>query len=146
MKLYTKHFGEIEINENTIIEFPEGIPGFEDFKRYVVLKNPDPDNPFHWLQCVDREDLVFVVINPFMVKEDYDFMIPDGVVEKLDIEKEEDVAVLTFVVIPEDIKKMTVNLKGPLVINVKNKLGKQLILDDPNYPSKYYIAQEAVQG
>ncbi|KXG76337.1 flagellar assembly protein FliW [Thermotalea metallivorans] len=146
MKLQTKHFGEIEIDEHTVIDFPEGIPGFENFKRYVILKNPDPDNPFHWLQCVDDTDLAFAIVNPFILKEDYDFAIPDSVIEKLNIESIEDIIILTIVVIPEDIRKMTANLRAPLIINIHSRLGKQLILEDATYPSKYFIMHESMEG
>ena len=139
MKLDTKHFGEIEIDEEKIISFPEGIPGFEDQKRFVIINNHDSENPFDWLQAVDKGNLSFVVINPFLVKPDYDFVLSQSVEEKLKIENEKDVAVYTIAVIPEDIKKITINLLGPVIINVKEKLGKQIILNDERYSTKYYI-------
>lgn len=139
MKLDTKHFGEIEIDEGKIISFPEGIPGFEDQKRFVIINNHDSENPFDWLQAVDNGSLSFVVINPFLVKPDYDFVLSQSVEEKLKIENEKDVAVYTIAVIPEDIKKITINLSGPVIINVKEKLGKQIILNDERYSTRYYI-------
>ena len=139
MKLDTKHFGEIEIGEEKIISFPEGIPGFEDQKRFVIINNHDSENPFGWLQAVDNGSLSFVVINPFLVKPDYDFVLSQSVEEKLKIRNEKDVAVYTIAVIPEDIKKITINLSGPVIINVKEKLGKQIILNDEKYSTKYYI-------
>jgi flagellar assembly factor FliW len=139
MKLDTKHFGEIEIDEEKIISFPEGIPGFEDQKRFVIINNNDSENPFDWLQAVDKGSLSFVIINPFLVKPDYDFALSKSVEEKLKIENEKDVAVYTIAVIPEDIKKITINLSGPVIINAKEKLGKQIILNDERYSTKYYI-------
>ncbi|MFT9494656.1 flagellar assembly protein FliW [Anaerosolibacter sp.] len=146
MKLQTKYFGEIEINNDTVIEFPDGIPGFEQYKQYAIIKNPDEENPLHWLQCMEDGDLTFVVINPFMAKEDYDFYLPDSMIEKLRISDIKDVMVLSFVTIPEEITKMTINLKAPLIINIHSKLGKQLILDDAVYPAKYLVIQEKSKG
>lgn len=139
MKLDTKYFGEIEIDEEKIISFPEGIPGFEDQKRFIIINNHDSENPFDWFQAVDNGNLSFVIINPFLVKPDYDFVLSPSVEEKLKIENEKDLAVYTIAVIPEDIKKITINLSGPVVINVKERLGKQIILNDERYSTKYYI-------
>lgn len=139
MKLHARSFGEIEINEEDILTFPDGIPGFEESKRYIIINNPDEENPFDWLQSVDNGDLAFVIINPFFVKPDYDITIPESALEKLKIKDESDVALYSIVVVPEKIEDMTVNLTGPIVINVREKLGKQIILDDNRYTTKHYI-------
>lgn len=132
-------FGEIEINEEDILTFPEGIPGFEDSKRYIIINNPDEENPFDWLQSVDNGDLAFVIINPFFIKPDYDIVIPQSALEKLKIKDESDVALYSIVVVSEKIEDMTVNLTGPIVINIKEKLAKQVILEDKRYTTKHYI-------
>jgi len=88
-------------------------------KRYVVLYDGDKNSPFRWLQNVDDGELAFAVVNPFMVVKDYDFEIPDEAVESLGIESILDVMVLSIVVVPEDISKMTMNLKAPVIINTK---------------------------
>ena len=139
VKLNTRNFGEIEIDESSIINFPNGIPGFEKEKRYIIINNPDKENPFQWLQSIDNPDLAFVVINPFFVKVDYDIVLPESAIETLKIKDEEAVALYTIVVIPENIEEMTTNLSGPIVVNVKEKLGKQIVLDDGRYSTKHYI-------
>ena len=139
MKLHARSFGEIEINEEDILTFPEGIPGFEDLKKYIIINNPDEENPFDWLQSVDNGDLAFVIINPFFIKPDYDIVIPQSALEKLKIKDESDVVLYSIVVVPEKLEDMTVNLTGPIVINVREKLGKQIILDDKRYTTKHYI-------
>ena len=68
MKLKTKHFGEIEIDESKIIHFPTGIIAFEEQKRFFIIDNPDENIPFSWLQSVDDPDLAFVIINPFYLE------------------------------------------------------------------------------
>lgn len=145
MIINTKNFGEIEISEDSIIQFPDGILAFEDQKRFIIIENEDEDNPFNWLQSVDSPDLAFVIINPFIFKKDYDINIPDSVVEKLHINSPEDVAIYTIVVVTKDIKKMTANLSGPIIINIEEKLAKQIILEDKRYTTKYLIFQHKGQ-
>ncbi|ABR46955.1 protein of unknown function DUF180 [Alkaliphilus metalliredigens QYMF] len=142
MILQTKHFGEIEINQEEIIRFPDGIPGFDDYTQYIFIENPDKEVPFHWLQAVEDGALAFVITNPFLFKPDYDFEISKNVVEKLSIEDQSDLQVYTIVRVPENIKEMTANLRAPLVINTKNKKGKQLMLDSEVYHTKHYILEE----
>ena len=142
MLLNTKHFGEIEIDESKIITFKEGIPSFEDLKRYIVLFNGDETSPFRWLQCVDDGQLAFAVINPFMILGNYDIEISEETVSSLNIESISDVMVLAIVVVPEDPNKMTMNLKAPVIINTKNNTGMQVVLDTDMYSVRHYIVEE----
>lgn len=146
MKLNTKNFGELDIDEKKIISFPEGLPGFEEEKEFVIINNEDEENPFCWLQSVKNPDLAFVIVNPFFVFSDYSVDLSETVQEKLKIKDEKDVAVYSIVVVPEDLKKMTANLLGPIVINVRERLGKQVILDDPRYTTKHYIFPQEDRG
>lgn len=146
MKLQTKHFGVLDIDKDKIIRFPEGIPGFEDEKEFIIINNEDEENPFQWLQSTNSPDLAFVIINPFQIFPDYDIVIPKSVQEKLEIEKEEDVAIYSIVVVPKDLKKMTTNLLGPIIINIRSKIGKQVIMEDSRYSTKHYIFGQAVGG
>ncbi|MCF6461001.1 flagellar assembly protein FliW [Clostridium sp. Cult3] len=145
MKLNTKYFGAIEIREQNIIHFPEGILGFEDERQFVIINNEDEQNPFHWLQSVQNPELAFVIINPFFVYPNYDIVLPKSVQEKLKIRTEKDIAIYSIVVIPKDMEKMTTNLLGPIIININEKLGKQVILDDDRYTTKHYIFQQNSQ-
>lgn len=139
MKIRTKNFGEVEIEKDKIIYFQEGIPAFEEEKEFVLILNEDKESPFHSLQSVNKKELSFIVVNPFEIFDDYDILLPDIAINKLKIEKEEDLNIYTIVVIPEDIKKMTTNLAGPIVINRNKMLGKQVILDDERYTTKHFI-------
>lgn len=145
MKIKTTNFGEIEISENKVIYFQEGIPAFEDEKEFVVILNEDKENPFHWLQSVKNPDLSFVILNPFEIFGDYDVLLPETAIKKLNIEKEEDVTIYSMVVIPEDMVKMTTNLLGPIVVNTKKMLGKQVILDDERYNTKHFVFNQDSQ-
>lgn len=141
MILNTKHLGEINIDQSAIITFEEGLLAFDDVKQYVIVENPDSEIPFSWLQSVDEPSLTFIITNPFLFKSDYGFDIPEKVIKQLKIETNEDVMTYSIVVLPQDIKKMTINLSGPIIINMKKKIGKQIILESNEYPVKYYIFQ-----
>ena len=145
MILKTKHFGEIEVEEDKVILFLDGILGFEEVKKYTIIQNPNPEVPFHWLQSIDNPGLAFVITNPFLFKTDYAFDIPDKVLAHLGIVGKEDVAVFSIAVVPEELEKMTINLRGPIIINIEKQKGKQLVLDGEGYELKYHIFQtEAV--
>ena len=139
LKIKTANFGEIEIENDKIIYFQEGIPAFEGEKEFVIILNEDKENPFHWLQSVKNPNLSFIILNPFEIFSDYDILLPETAINKLKIENEADVTIYTIVVIPEDIRKITTNLLGPIVINTKERLGKQVILDDERYTTKHFI-------
>lgn len=135
MELKTRLFGDIEIEETGIITFEDGIPGFDDVKKYVLLG--DPEVSIEWLQGIE-EDVTIPIIDPFEIKLDYEFEIPENIEQLLDIKNPDDVIVRTVLVIPENIKEIRTNLQGPIVINKSAKKGKQLILNE-EYPIKYFL-------
>jgi flagellar assembly factor FliW len=146
MKLITKNFGEIEIDEEKIIHFPEGILGFEEEKKFVVINDEDEESPFGWLQAIENPELTFVIINPFFVYPNYDITIPETAQKKLEIQDKKDLIIYSIVVVPKDIEKMTANLIGPIIINTKKMIGKQVILDDDRYSTKHYIFQQNINA
>ncbi len=146
MKLITKNFGEIEIDEEKIIHFPEGILGFEEEKEFVVINDEDEESPFGWLQAIENPELTFVIINPFFVYPNYDITIPETAQKKLEIQDKKDLIIYSIVVVPKDIEKMTANLIGPIIINTKKMIGKQVILDDDRYSTKHYIFQQNINA
>lgn len=124
------------------ITFKDGLPGFEEYKNFIIELNEDKENPFHKLQSPDDSDLSFIIIDPFVFKPDYDFKLSDSIAEKLEIAESKDVAVYTIVTIPdEDYRNMTTNLLGPIIINTKNKQAKQIILNDTDYNTKHKIIE-----
>lgn len=142
MILKTKHFGEIEINENAIITFESGLPGFETLKEFILIDNGDQTSPFKWLQCVNEPQVAFAVANPFMILTGYDIDIPEEAVAELDLKDAGDVLVYAIVVVPQDITKISMNLKAPIIINGINKKGAQIILDTGKYSVRHYILEE----
>ncbi|MDP4179498.1 MAG: flagellar assembly protein FliW [Bacillota bacterium] len=145
MQLNTRHFGQLEIDEKNIIDFPEGLPGFENAQKFVLIAGSEEILPFQWLQCVNIAELAFVVVDPKFFKPDYIIDINDDEVESLEIKDVNSVIVLCIVVVPDDVSQITANLKAPLLINTTVKRGKQVILENRDYKIKHYIFQELKQ-
>ncbi len=142
MIIETTNFGKIEVSETDILFFDEGIIGFEDVKKFGVINSEDPESPFKWIQAVDKADLAFALVDPFKIKKDYDFELKDEYVEALGITDASEVVVYSIVVVPEDIKKISMNLKAPLIINKTNNKGAQIILDTDKYTVRHFILDE----
>ena len=136
MEIETTRFGTIEIDENKIIRMTQGLLGFPEDRRYVLIPHRE-DSPFHWLQSVDTPHLAFVVASPGRFFKDYSFEISDDVEKELEIESPEDVDCLVIITVPkENPRGLTANLLGPIVINVKKRLARQVVLDPNIYPVK----------
>lgn len=132
MVINTTRFGEIEVDEQKIIEFSKGIPGIEELKKFIFL-TPKETFPIYFLQAIDDKDIALPVVNPFDFKKDYNPKVSDSVFKEIGIENDEDLLVLNVAVVPKDLKKMTVNLAAPILINIKKFMAKQVILDDKKY-------------
>lgn len=144
MKVQTTRFGELEIDPKDIITFPRGILGFEGLKRYCLLQ-PESDIPFAYLQCLEDPDLTFVVVDPQAFWPDYRVEIALPEVADLQVSNPEDVVVLAIVTIPQDARKMTANLQGPLLINTVNRQAKQVVLNDSRYTTKHRLFPDVEQ-
>ena len=142
MFIETTHFGKIDIPEEHIIVFEEGIPGFEDIHRFGIINNEDPESPFCWIQAIEKPELAFALVNPFAIKKDYDFELNDENAIALDIEEPSQVTVYAIVVVPEDLNKISMNLKAPIIVNTKNKKAAQVILNSDKYSVRHFIMDE----
>jgi len=139
IKINTTRFGEVEISGQKIYSFPDGIPGFPSCKQFCIINN-SKNNLFKWLQSVDKPELAFVIFDPFLLKKDYDVFINDEALKILEVEKKEDIIVTVILTIPKGKpKEMTANLKAPLIFNIVKKIGKQIILNDSDYPLEYPV-------
>lgn len=118
MNILTTRFGNIDIEDDKIIFFKGPILGFENWRRFVLLKSQEKEAPLMWLQSLDNPALAFVVVSPYVVKKDYDPFLTESDLEFLQIDKVEDVAVLSIVTVRLNPLRITVNLRAPLVINV----------------------------
>jgi flagellar assembly factor FliW len=141
MKIATFRFGELKIPEENIIEFPKGIIGFEQFKKYVLLEREDSD-PFCWLQSLEDPNLAFVVINPTIFFKNYKIEIHNKELEDIQVSSLDRIEIFSIVTIPEDLARMSANLLGPLVINLDNNMAKQVVLVNSPYTIQHFIMDE----
>lgn len=144
MRLDTTRFGEIEIKDEKIVYFEEGLLGFEKARKFTILSG-EADSLFKWLQCLDDGSLAFIVVEPDLFVEEFYIDLSDSDVRKLNVESPDDVNILCIVTIPEDTKKISVNLQGPIVINSRKKLGRQVISTNEAHKLRYYLL-EAKRG
>jgi len=139
MPIKTTRFGEVEFDD-TVITFPAGIPGFDEFTKYKLFHNIEAgDAPFlFWLQSLEDPDLAFHVIDPFAFGFNYEFVLTDEEAKKIGADKIEDLAILLMVSkvrvgeeTPED--KIKAHVTNPLVINLNSRMGFQKQLRNIDY-------------
>ncbi|KAJ53500.1 flagellar assembly factor FliW [Clostridium tetanomorphum] len=143
MKLNTKYHGEIEYKEEDVIVFKKGLPGFETLKKFIVFPLEENDI-FKIVHSIEDNSMGLPVVSPFIVYKDYKFSLSDEQINNLNIKDKEDVLVLNTVTISCNYKDITTNLKAPIIINIKDKVGEQIILDNDKYEIKYPIFREEV--
>ena len=135
MIIKTRDFGEEEISEEVIIDFPNGVYAFEENKRFVLLSPCGEDKYPMWLQSVDNPNLCFIVFDPKEFVPDYSVELDRETKELLEANGEE-LDLLCMAVVPDEYINITLNLKSPIVINSKAKKGVQVIAAE-NYPLKF---------
>lgn len=137
LKLKTSRFGEIEIDQTRSLHFPEGILGFPEQKDYVILEHK-PGSPFCWLQSMERPELAFVMVDPLLVKGDFLEALSPSDRQLLETQGGVRKAVFALVTIPpERVHRMTVNLLGPLLINLETRTARQVILANSGYSHRH---------
>lgn len=146
--IQTKPFGEIEIDERQVIDFPEGILGFDFIKKFVILDS-DENTPFKWMQAFSEPNLAFIIIQPAFFIPDYELAVSQNDYEAVGVacndtgsEEADDLLIFSIVTIPSNATEMTANLQGPVIINPKKKLGRQVISLNDKYTVKHRILEE----
>ncbi|WP_191560064.1 flagellar assembly protein FliW [Metabacillus idriensis] len=138
MNIQTKYHGELDIKEEQVITFEQGIPGFLEEKAFVLLPL-DEETSFFILQSIQTAGIAFVVTSPFFFFKDYEFDLDEASKERLNIQSEQDVEVYVILTVKEPFNESTANLQGPIILNRETKLGKQLILNQTEYTTKHRI-------
>ena len=133
----TKTMGTVSVDEKNVIEFPNGLLGFEDFHKFALIESEY--KPFYWMQSLDESGLAFLIVDPFIIAEKYELDVDDKTLSEIDVESAADVIVWAIVTVPADGGPVTANLQGPVVVNKKNNLALQVILADTKWTTKYNI-------
>ena len=139
MIIKTDRFGEINIDETLVIHFPDGLLGFPEQKKYIILEHK-PQSPFCWLQSTTSPELAFVMTNPLLFKTDYLDSLPPDEKKRLlgEEEKGKETIIFTLVTIPAGkAESATTNLLGPLSIDPQSRIGRQVILADSGYNHRH---------
>lgn len=141
MRIETKAFGQVDITDDKIITFPGGIIGFPDMKRFTLLHDEEKGVSvgIRWLQSLEEPGFAMTVIDPLLVKEDYNPEIDDELLAGIGEVTPDNLLVLVTVRIPSDLKQMSVNLQGPIIINVDERKACQIIVDADRYPVRFPI-------
>lgn len=127
----------MEVGEEQIFEFPNGIYAFEDARRFALIELEKGQFPA-WLQCIDSIKPCFIVFDPWLICKDYEITLNSGEKAMLEVGDKTNLQVLCIARVPEDFKETTVNLKSPIVINMDTKKAMQIILPT-NYPYRQPI-------
>jgi flagellar assembly factor FliW len=141
MKVKTRIFGEIEIEDDKIITMAKGMIGFPNLNHFALIHDEEKerkDSSIMWLQSLDDTDIVFPVMMPHAIKEDYAPNVNQEIVAPLGELHEDNTYLLVTVTVPKKVEDFSVNLKAPIVINMDNRKGVQLIVED-DYPVKYKV-------
>ncbi|MCR5431995.1 MAG: flagellar assembly protein FliW [Lachnospiraceae bacterium] len=141
MRINTRYFGTVDLDDNKVIEFDEGLFGFEEYKKFALIFNNEArERPaISWLQSVEEQALALPVMIPTIVKPDYNPVVEDEALETLGDWNEENISVLVTVTVPEDLTNMTTNLKAPIIINTDSMKGVQTVVENPDYEIRFKI-------
>jgi len=133
MILRSRSLGEIDVMEDSILYFPDGILGFEELKRYI-LAEVEEFRPFLWLISVDQPEIGFAISDPQMFHPTrYEVTLSEADRDVLDLQAGDTISVFVIVSIGEGGRRITANLKGPVVLNTRNRLGKQVVVYSPSF-------------
>lgn len=141
MKINTRVFGEINIEETKIIHFPGGIIGFPDMTDFALIHDSEKESvcAVRWLQSMQEPNFAMPVVDPLVIAPDYNPEVEDELLKPIHITDPDSVLVLVTMTVPKDITKMTINLQAPIVINADEKKASQIIVDTEKYPVRFPI-------
>lgn len=141
MRIETKIFGEIDIDDEKILHFTNGIIGFPDLKDFALMYDAEKGEKsnIRWLQSLQEPAFAMPVLDPLAVKPDYNPEVEDELLKPIGELDPDEMLVLVTLTVPKDITKMSVNLCAPIVIHTESRKACQIIVDDEKYPVKYMI-------
>ena len=141
MKVNTTRFGELQVNKEDEINFPEGLLGFESLKRFFVV-DPGDSTLILWLQSMDDAKVAFPIIEPKIFKPDYVAKLMPADMTSVSLETLNDAKIYSILTIPATVTEMSANLKAPIVINNAKKIAKQIVLQDSKLSVKHEMYKD----
>jgi flagellar assembly factor FliW len=138
MNVASTRFGSLSVPTEALLIFPSGLLGFPEWTRYVMLDH-DTDAPFKWLHCVEEASLAFVIIDPALFNQNYQVTISSEARLEVEGNETDELSLVVILTIPsDDPSAVTANLRGPLLMNPRTRLCKQLVLTE-DYPTRYPV-------
>ena len=137
MELETKYFSNMTYEDNDVILFKNGLFGFENYKRFILIRFDNNNNAMVCLQSIDETNIAFVMINPYHFIHDYNVSLSETDMNDLQLDGTDNLTVYNICVLQETIPQSTTNLRCPVIVNTQTKLAKQIILENVEYPFKY---------
>lgn len=144
MKVNTTRFGELQVNEQDILNFSEGLLGFDSLKKYFVV-DPGDSTLILWLQSTEDSSIAFPIIEPKIFKPDYIAKLLPADMNSVGLEALSDAKIYSILTIPANITEMSANLKAPIVINNQKKIAKQIVLQDSKLSVKFEMYKDLKQ-
>jgi flagellar assembly factor FliW len=141
MKYMSKVHGEITYEDKNIITFKKGVLGFDQLRKFFLVDLKDTE-PFKLLHSLEDEEVGFIVTSPYEFFDNYEINLNNEAINNLNIQSSQEVMILTTITLNSDIKKITTNLQGPIIINISNNLGEQIIVDNSKYKVKEPLIKE----
>ena len=118
--------------EDQVIHFPAGLPGFEAARKFIIMSVPE-HQPFHWMESVDGQGIRFAIINPLAFRPDYQPKLKKEELASLNIKDPKELLLYVIVTLKQPLNDSTANLAGPLFINIRERVGKQIIIENDDY-------------
>ena len=147
MKVNTSRFGTLDIADNEIIRFPDGLYGFEKETEFTFLPfNPNVESPMEWMQSLKSSHLAFVITDPYLYLQDYKLKLSEDDKKRVHLNSEEPFLTRTIVTIPENYLEMTTNLIAPLIINKDKGFAKQFVLTSMDYDTRHYLLPKEMRN
>lgn len=141
MVFNSKVHGDITYEEKDVITFNKGIPGFNDLKKFFLV-DLEGLEPFKLLHSLENNDVGMIAISPYDFFQDYEVKLSKETINNLNIKEPDEVRIVNTVTLNSDPNKITTNLQGPIIINISNNLGEQIIIDNSKYKVKQPLAKE----
>ena len=144
MTVSTSRFGEVTFAENEVFEFPWGLPGFADQRRFLALSLAEQPS-FIWLQSIDDPNLALPAADPWQIFPDYEPHMPAYATEALELRNPDDFTMLCVVVVTKDAVEMTMNLMAPIILNLKSRRARQVMLENSPYSVRTPIPRKNLE-
>lgn len=137
----TKYFGRVKYRQDEILRFPDGLFGFEEEEKFLLLPFAGSAGTLLCFQSLATPGLAFVAMNPFSLKPDYTPVLSQTELDRLGVKHSRDLCWYVFCVVRSPVSSSTVNLKCPVAVNEDTGVAAQVILEDEQYEMRHPLSE-----